>query len=1352
MLKVNYRKIFVLVLIALSFILATGAAVFQKRITSKELGGKDRYLVYASTDKPIYRCGESVYFRGVILNAADNTPLRNTTPYISIKVKDPKGAIVFQGSSRGQNSSAGIKWAIPQGKAGGVYKAVFKCDNLGTPETERTFEIRAYRPPRLKSQIEFVREGYGPGDKVRASLKVTRAEGGIPERAKVNVIARVDGKEIFNKANLKIDKYGHCSTEFSLPEKISVGDGTLAFVIEDGGVVETANKTIPILLQSMDISFFPEGGDLVADLPCRIYVQAKRPDGKPADISGKIVIMEDGKASTNAVAELKTFHEGRGIFSFTPGKGKKYTLLLNKPSGINKTFPLPSIKESGAVLRSMKAVYPYDGKISVNVSATLDSKAAKVTICKREVELDSQAVKGQDVSLQLDPKDSEGILIVTVWNDKDEPLAERLVYRKPKFAVNVSVKASGEPFIPGGQVSLDILTTDENGKPVEAVVGLTITDDSVLEMIKKREQAPRLPEMVYLENDVEELADAHVYLDGSNAKSPQALDLLLGTQGWRRFILVRYDAIKKDYLQAAMRALAERVTPRPIPAERIRVWKGRNIDAVFRNRVKKMNMIPASIPAPEIVEEAAPVKQEMRRKEFCLAESRLDKECAEEEFARKKIMFAPQIQVVIREYAHQVRPNRKANERSDFSETLYWNAGIRTGARDGKASVKFALSDSITTFRVMADAFGNNGALGKNDTLIKSVEPFYIEPKMPLEVTAGDIIELPVALVNSTDETFESANLLARCEGVDVTQAVPGKLEAKQRARRIIKISPQKPGTYKLVLTASAGSYTDTVNKTLVVKASGFPIAVSHGGLIDSANPFSVKVKIPKEVKSGSIKTSVKVYPTPLANMEEALNALLRQPCGCFEQTSSTNYPLVMAQQYFTSHQGIDPQKISKAKELLAQGYKKLIGFECKKEGYEWFGGDPGHEALTAYGLMEFADMGKIMPVNEKMVRRTREWLLGRRDGKGGFKRNKRALDSFGRAPQPTTNAYIVWALLESRQDPKSLEKEIAQVRKTALASKDSYVIALAANILYLSGDKQNANKLAQKLAKAVAKDGHVAGADTSITRSGGRGLEIETTSLAILAWLKDDSNWAAQVETSMKWLFEQCKSGRFGSTQSTILVLKAINAYDKARAKPKAPGSVQLIVDGKKFGRAVAFTKDTKGAIELPDFSSKLSSGSHEVGIVMEGGSKMPFSLEITYNTAVPASSDTCDLKLETRLSTQEVREGEPLEITAKITVGEKNAPTPIAILGIPAGLEPRYAQLKELVKAGRIDSYEVIGRELVLYWRALKAGEKRSIPISLTATVPGIYTGPASRTYLYYTDEDKYWTAGHTIKVLSR
>ena len=81
-------------------------------------------------------------------------------------------------------------------------------------------------------------------------------------------------------------------------------------------------------------------------------------------------------------------------------------------------------------------------------------------------------------------------------------------------------------------------------------------DDSVLEMIDKREQAPGLPVMVFLENEVRELADAHVYLDSANADSPRALDLLLGTQGWRRFAFVQPGEFSKGHGEAARRVLA----------------------------------------------------------------------------------------------------------------------------------------------------------------------------------------------------------------------------------------------------------------------------------------------------------------------------------------------------------------------------------------------------------------------------------------------------------------------------------------------------------------------------------------------------------------------------------------------------------------------------------------------------------------------------------------------------------------------------------------------------------------------------------------------------------------------------
>jgi alpha-2-macroglobulin-like protein len=85
----------------------------------------------------------------------------------------------------------------------------------------------------------------------------------------------------------------------------------------------------------------------------------------------------------------------------------------------------------------------------------------------------------------------------------------------------------------------------------------------------------------------------------------------------------------------------------------------------------------------------------------------------------------------------------------------------------------------------------------------------------------------------------------------------------------------------------------------------------------------------------------------------------------------------------------------------LKAGYEKLISFETTTKGYEWFGTTPGHEALTSYGLGQFAEMRNLTDfVDDGTITRNTDWLLSRRkdDGSGSFKLNPKALDTFGRA------------------------------------------------------------------------------------------------------------------------------------------------------------------------------------------------------------------------------------------------------------------------------------------------------------------------------------------------------------------
>lgn len=1342
----------------------SGAGTKLSLADSQSLGGAERYLTFVATDKPIYRSGETLYVRAVILHHATHKPLPDEPAvHAAIEIIGPKGDAVATGAVAAQEGVLGFSWQVPDEQAGGEYTAKITFPHHGHTPAERKFDIRAYRAPRLKTQIKFLRDGYGPGDEVVATLHVERAEGGVPAGANLTVVARVDDGETF-RGPATIDHEGNGTARFRLPPAMARGEGTLAIIVDDSGAVETATRTIPILLQTVDLSLYPEGGELVAGLLNRVYVEAFTPAKKPADLAG-VVVDEAGRE----VARFRSEHEGRGRFEFSPQEGHSYSLRITEPSGIKTQFPLSPVKTAGAVIRTARDTFRKNEPISVDITSMTTDVIA--TLSQREAVLDRQVLargSGRKSTVTFDTPDSaDGVLTVTAWDTDGRPLAERLVFRQPTKSVRVTMLPDARTYSPGGKVSLRLKTMDERGVPTSAVVGLTVTDDSVLEMIDKRDQPARLPVMVFLESEVRELADAHVYLDPQNDKSELAVDLLLGTQGWRRFALVDWQKFVEQYHDGARRTLALLTPGAPEESsersDRFRIFKqssvrsapadlsaarrhgGGEIDKIprgqsVRDEGKKLRQgakVELGIPAGALAKR--------RNRELNAGELRAQKR---DEADFLEIASAQNAFVYIRVYAHELRRNRQPGDRVDFTETLFWHAGLKTNEH-GEATIEFALNDSVTTFRIFADAFTGAGAVGSGATLLESTNPFYLEPKLPLEVTQGDRILLPVACVNTTPSSLGRVNMTVDAKFSTIAPS-PDRtvtLAAASRQRTLVELQAgQHNGPFDVTIAASAGAFSDRVTRSITVRPGGFPVEIAAGGLLDHGASARHEIVIPADMVEGSFVSKIDVYPTPLASMTEALQALIREPCGCFEQTSSTVYPLVMAQQYFLSHQGVPASLIDQSAEILNRGYDRLRGFECKGGGFEWFGADPGHDALSAYGLMEFTDMSSVRPVDSTLLERTRAWLLSQRDGRGTFARQTHTLHVWLAEPEVAT-AYNVWALLSAGVDA-NLATEVKWIRDAAERTGNTYVLALAANVLRLAGDGAGSAALLDRLAGKQTDNGSLQGATVSVIGSTGEALAIETTALAALAWLKDPS-FAVNVENAIRYLAEQCKAGRFGSTQSTILALKAIIAYDQSRALPRAPGQLELVVDGRVVGSPVKFDEKTQGSISLPNLPV-LSDGKHSVEIRMNGGSQMPYSVAARFSRMKPDSSDACRLHLEVSLANQKLTEGSVTE--ARVVVvnrSNETVPTPTAIIGLPGGLEVRHDQLKELVKSGRIAAYEVLGREVVLYWRALAAEARETLALSLVAAIPGTYTGPASRAYLYYTNEHKQWTDGLRVEI---
>jgi hypothetical protein len=767
---------------------------------------------------------------------------------------------------------------------------------------------------------------------------------------------------------------------------------------------------------------------------------------------------------------------------------------------------------------------------------------------------------------------------------------------------------------------------------------------------------------------------------------------------------------------------------------------------------------------PEAAKKPADLEQQLRGLGGLQRMDRLDAR-------RKRALLQEQSQAVVlppliaREYAHVHTHGVDPTQRHDTAETVYWNPVLVLA--DGKGEVNFDLSDQVTSYEVVAYGHTLDGRLGTLTHTLESRIPLAFEAKTPIEVTASDKIDLPVAISNNTDKARD-VNIRAEFSGLTLLGGKASELfqlAADARTRRIYRLQPTLiEGDASLGFTGA-----DNLSRKIRVVPDGFPIVASKSDLLEKS--ATNEVVLPDSWIKGTLKMNLAVYPSTLADLQKGLDALLREPNGCFEQTSTSNYPNLLILDYLKESDQTKPEVEKRARDLLAHGYQKLVAFECPKtsaknrQGFEWFGSaDQQHEALTAYGLLQFRDMSRVMDVDPTLIQRTTGFLMAQRDGKGGFKRNPAAIDTFGRAPENITNAYIVWAVTSSGKDD-DVTTELEALHGQAKESKDPYFIALVANSLINRGKTADAVELLKKIAGVQQADGHVDAAQTSITGSSGRDLQIETTALAVLGWLKaNPGEFNPQLQKAINWIGQQRGGyGGFGSTQSTILALKALIEHAKANKKTPEAGTLSLFVADKQIAK-LDFPADAREALEirLPNAEEVLKPGKNTVRVEITGHNMFPYTLTWSYQTLKPASDADCPVHLTTSLDRTKANEGETVTLNVAVeNPSDAERSMVVAIVGLPAGLTlpEDLKQLKEHAqprengtKPGRISYFEIRGRELILYWRGMGPKQKLEVPVELICRVPGEYRGPASRAYMYYNADHKHWVEPLAVTIAAK
>lgn len=677
-------------------------------------------------------------------------------------------------------------------------------------------------------------------------------------------------------------------------------------------------------------------------------------------------------------------------------------------------------------------------------------------------------------------------------------------------------------------------------------------------------------------------------------------------------------------------------------------------------------------------------------------------------------------------YAPRYR-STSTHKRNDFRETIYWNPTIQTD-ENGEANISFYNSDASTSFRAIAEGIGYHGRPGRIEFTYSAQAPVSIDAKIPQHLTVGDKALIPLVIKNNKNNPIEIKLSVSPLKGATIGTYEKKKTIADNSfARILVPVTIDSIINSNIYFNVEVGRHTETLMLPINAGAKGFPKNVVISGDSSKSHDFEINNPYP-----GSVSGKLSLYTSLESKFLDDIEQMIREPYGCFEQTSSVTYPNIFILKFLKHKKTSNPKVEDKAVNYIEKGYRRLLGFEFIGGGFGWFAGSTPDIALTAYGLMEFSDMKEFVNVSPSLLMRTRDYILKRRDGKGGFISTKNY--QIPLEDSIAAHCYIVYALTHASFG-NEIWKEYRTAVDMALKSNDAYALALTALAASNLKNERDFGLLMEMLNKNHSDLGLAA--KTSFTGSRYNSLKSETLALYILALAREKSPDVRKMATLVSQLLGSRNYFGYGSTQATVLSLNAIIEYSKLVEKKLANTEVAFIVNGRK--------------VSTGDVTDYVKTGSNTLGVKFErADDSHPYILEVNYTTDLPSNSEKAELALQTKLDRWKAKVGETVRLTVEVT-NKRAGRQPMALtkIGIPAGLNFQHWQLKELMDKNQVSYYELFDNYLVLYWTEVDANEKKTIHLDLKADVPGTYRGRASNVYLYYTPEDQHWNEGMEVTI---
>ncbi|MRR21411.1 hypothetical protein EG830_00320 [bacterium] len=472
--------------------------------------------IHLQTDKPVYIAGETIWFRAFLADAVIHAPLVNR--YVYAELINPLDSIVERIRVRAENGAFSGYFLLDQALPEGDYTLCAYTENMLNPGAGYFYrkKIRVEGPlsATVNTKVRFIFE---KGERITAELileDIRSQKRIIPD----NLTMRIN-RQLQDEVRSDDDTVSRFA--FRLP--VESEQRTLT--------VKTAKSIeyIPIPYQYGDyeVSFFPEGGNLPAGTRCAIAFKALTAGGMPENVTGQIL-----DSAGNIYARLETSHDGMGKFYMAADESTKYYALCRNEQGMEKRFELPPARR---------------GAYSLKTETVADSIFISV-IRSAEIPVPHQlflVLHTRGIIHYAEPWDAKydkisfdrhafpsGILQAILFDAGMNALSERLVFCLNKDQASAEFRTDKQDYEKREQVSAGVLVTRPDGTPCTGSFSVSVTDDNDI----KQDSSSNILTGLLLTSDLRGyINNPAFYFRENNPLAGYALDLLMMTNGWRRY-------------------------------------------------------------------------------------------------------------------------------------------------------------------------------------------------------------------------------------------------------------------------------------------------------------------------------------------------------------------------------------------------------------------------------------------------------------------------------------------------------------------------------------------------------------------------------------------------------------------------------------------------------------------------------------------------------------------------------------------------------------------------------------------------------------------------------------------------